>query len=41
VSRDIHSVQTLIYNPKYCDEEIEEAIPGYKKGSYVVFKGAK
>ncbi|PNS00440.1 type 11 methyltransferase [Petrotoga mexicana DSM 14811] len=39
--RDIQSVQTLINNPKYCDEEIEEAIPGYKKGSYIVFKGVK
>jgi len=31
VNRDIQSVKTLINNPKYCDEEIEEPIPGYKK----------
>lgn len=39
--KNIEAVQTLLNNPKYSDQQIEEAVKGYKMGSYVVFKGEK
>ncbi|MFW6028949.1 MAG: class I SAM-dependent methyltransferase [Halanaerobiales bacterium] len=39
--KDLEFIQTLTRHPRYSNKEVEEAIPGYKKGDYVVVKGVK
>ncbi|MBZ2174466.1 bifunctional hydroxymethylpyrimidine kinase/phosphomethylpyrimidine kinase [Schnuerera sp. xch1] len=39
--KDLEFVQTLVKNPKYTNEEIEEPQSGYKSGSYIIIKGVK
>ncbi|MCC3144545.1 class I SAM-dependent methyltransferase [Halanaerobium sp. Z-7514] len=39
--KDLKFRQTLTKHPRYANEEVEESIPGYKKGDYVVIKGVK
>ncbi len=39
--KDFDFYQTLVKNPVYTDDEIEETISGYEKGSYVAIIGKK
>lgn len=39
--KNLEFVQTLTKHPKYSSNSVEKAVPGYKKGDYVVVKGVK
>jgi len=38
---DLEFVQTLTRHPKYTNDSVEQPVPGYDKGDYVVVRGRK